>query len=352
MKQVSRNAASFRVPELHAALFVLAVLLCAFPGCGKSEDAPTGRQKSPEGVRENVVDGWSSGYMDMKGWELAKTEMKTSEEVVGAFNRYFQIWSWAYEHRTFLRFREALETAAYLPAQLEKIEKLVKSIRRVPGYPEIDELKECYVKMIPLLRSGGDHLRQSIEAARDNNEAAEKVHEWVYVARYKEAMAYSRKSFAIMPEILTRGSRTEYQKYAGAKQHVASTAVTFNAAVRRVMADYDGPIMKEIAGIPALAAQEKWDLASMKADEADTRLQHAIMEAGRAEPGNLKVLWDARQELVGMLSYRMMGNKKFKEYMEKTRAGDVVEAGKAKKVYRILVKSAEDSRVKLRKMGF
>ncbi len=352
MRKVLRWPASLMSPATCAAFCFLLALLCAVTGCGKTEDASSGRKKKSEGVRENPADSHSSGYMDMKGWELAKADMKTNEEVIGAFNKYYEIWGWAYEHRVFLRFKEALETAAYLPGQMDKIEKLAGSMSGVPGYPEINELKKCYLKMIPLLRSGADHLRQSIVAARDNDSAAEKEHERVYVAKYKEAMAYGRESFAIMGEIYTRGGRTEYQKLAGVKKHDASTAATFSATVRRIVADYDGPIMKQIAGITIFAAKEKWDIASMKADQVYPRLQYSIMEAGRAEPGDLKALWDARQELVGMLSYRLMGVNKFREYMNTMKAGKAQEAETAKKVYRILVKSAEDARAKLRNMGY
>ncbi len=328
----------------------LCLLLClgALTGCGNKEDAAPG-----EGVTDRqAADGPGSGYMDMKGWEQAKAEMKTNEGIVKAFNEFFGIWSRAYEHRTFLRFREALGEAERLPGAMDEVERLVNAMKSVPGYPEISELKECHVKMIPLLRTGAEHLKKSIVAARDGDGAAEKRHEGAYVIKYKEAMAFNRKSFAIMGEIYTRGGRTEYQKLAGVQKHDASTAASFRAAVARVLADYDGPIMKDIAALSASADRGRWDRAAKIADEVYPRIQRSIMEAGRAEPGDLKGLWDARQELVAMLSYRLMGVTKLKEYINYAKSGNQEEAEKSKKVYRITADSAEQSRLKLKRMGY
>ncbi len=328
----------------------LCLLLClgAFTGCGKKEDAAPGEG----GTLRQAADSSGSGYMDMKGWDLAKVEMKTNEKIVGAFNGFFGIWSRAYEHRSFLRFKEALEEANRLPGAMDKVEKLVNTMREVPGYPEIGELKECHKKMIPLLRTGAEHLKKSIEAALDSDGAAEKRHEGAYVTRYKEAMAFNRKSFVIMGDIYTRGGRTEYQKFAGAKKHDGSTAAAFRAVMTRILADYDGPIMRDMAAITASAERSQWDPAAKKSDELYPRLQRAIMEAGRAEPGDLKVLWDARQELVAMLSSRLIEVKKLREYIDYAKAGDRREAEKTKRLSRIIADSAAQSRLKLKRMGY
>jgi len=67
---------------------------------------------------------------------------------------------------------------------------------------------------------------------------------------------------------------------------------------------------------------------------------------------DLKGLWDARQELVAMLSSRLMGVTKLKEYINYAKSGNKGEAEKSKKVYRITVESAEQSRLKLKRMGY
>ena len=110
--------------------------------------------------------------------------------------------------------------------------------------------------------------------------------------------------------------------------------------------------MEMISTIKKLAAAAQWDGAMLKIDEVSSLLQSSIMEAGQADPGDKKELWDARQELVTMLSQQMMAMKKFGEYAERSKSGDAQEAGKAKKVYEILVVSAAEAHGKLKRMGY
>lgn len=343
----------FNLKSLMITTSSLLLFLCVLAGCGEPDNAASlrGAARDADGIRAGDP-GQAPGYLDMKAWELAKAQMKISEEAISAFNGFCEIWSWAYEHRTFLRFKEALETADHLPGKMDEVERVVNRMRPVPGYPDLDGLKACYGNMASLLRSGAGHLRASIEAARDNNGASEKRHERLYVEKYKKAMEHYRKAFALMQLIYERGGRTEYQEFAGVKKHGPSTVGAFRAKVRKIMRAYEGPVIKKISEATNPAARMRHDPAMLKIDEACTLLQYAITETGQAEPGDLKELWDERQALLALLSYRMMSLKKYGEYLEKMKAGNTKEAEMAKKIYDILVKSADESYVKLKKAGY
>jgi len=332
---------------------VLIILLFAAAGCGKNDQSISGViNQEVVNAGSNAAETESNGYMDKKSWELAQAELKTIDEVVKVFNGFYDIWGRAYEHRTFLRFREALETVEYLPGKIDEVEKTAAGIKTVPGYPEIDNIKQCYLTMIPLLRSGAENLKLSIIAARDKNEPEERKQVKAYTIKWKQAMDYSKKSFAIMQEILTRGSRTEYQKMTGVNKTSAATAGNLQAGVRKIYAAYDSSVMIKIKEIKKLTAGYQWDAALVKIDDVYSQLQSSVMEAGQLDPGNKKELWDTRQELVTMLSQQMIAMKKYREYTEKLKSGNLQDAAQAGKVYEILKKSADESHSKLRKMGY
>ena len=334
-------------------LYLLIVIFCFTSACGKKENTTSSENTAVNNVSiANPGSGDNGAYMDKNSWELAKAELKTIDEVIKAFNGFYDVWGWAYEHRVFNRYKEALETADYLPGKMDEVVKLVSSIKTVQGYPEIDSMKECYLNMIPLLRAGAQNLKESIVAARDKNGGEEKKQVNAYTDNWKKAMEYSRQSFAIMQDTLTRGGRTEYQNLTGEKKTTVATAAAFRTKVKKIVATYDSSVVPKTAEIKKLITNAGWDGAMVKTDYLYSVLQSSIMEAGQADPGNRKELLDARQELISTLSQQMMAMKKMREYTEKMQSGNTQEGEQAMKVYEILRKSALEARSRLKKTGY
>lgn len=330
---------------IYVSLFLI-ITLHSFSGCKKT-DAPGASTGNSDTLNSAVNNG--SGYIDAGGWELAQKEIKTIEKTVEAFNNFYDVWGWAYEHRVFQRYKEAIETAGHLPGKLDEIKKLAGSINPVENYPEIGNIKNCYMQMIPQLEGGAQNLKDSIIAARDSNTAEEKKLIQSYNEKWKAAMGFSRKSFTIMQELLTRGSRVEYGKLTGGK---GLAPAAFKSIIKSAVSEYDGQVNARISAVKKLAAGSQWDVAIIKSEEIYSILQKSIMKAGQAEPGSDRNSWNIRQELITALSGRMMAMKKFGEYMELSKNGNALEAAKTLKVYEIMEKSAADARSRLKKLGY
>ncbi len=332
-------------------LIPLFIILLALAGCGKPDNPSSQSNNSGSAFQELPAEN-SSGYLDAKGWDLAQAEIKTIEKTIEAFNAFYDVWGWAYEHRVFQRFKEAIETAAYLPGKLDEAEKIAQSIKQVKGYPEIDNIKKCYMEMIPLLRSGAQNMADSLVAARDGKIADEKSRVQAYRENWKSAMDFSKKSFEYMQQLLTRGSRVESQKLTSGQNTAQFNLAEFKKAIRQFASEYDKQIMEKITAIKKLAASSQWELAIARTNDVYLALQSSIMKAGQINQGTEKSTWDTRQELVTTLASQMMAMKKFSEYLEASQRGDKDEAAKLLKVYDIMYKSASDSRSKLRKLGY
>ena len=329
------------------------MLLSLLPaGCGKKDDPGDAKKNAGAGTEQKGAPGGSGGYLDSAGWAQAQGELKIVNEAVKAFNAFYDVWGWAYEHRVFQRFKEALTTAEALPGKMDEAVRQVDRIRTVPGYGEIDEMKNCYLKMIPLLRGGAEELRLSIIAARDHKGAEEKEHVRAYADKWKAAMEQSKRSFTVMQELLTRGSRVEYQAMTGGQKPAPASAADFRRRMRKITAEYDGTLRKKTAEIDALAGRGQWEGVLLKTDGLYTRLQALIIEAGQSDPGSAKDRWEVRQALITALSHQMIAVKKLGEYAEKRRSGDSRGAEPDKKVYEILRESASDARGRLKKLGY
>ena len=111
---MKKNSSSLKLKLYKTEKYTLSFLILlsfAISGCTKSDNhQPAVGNEQPDKTGQNTVSGDSAGYMDKTAWEQAQVELKTVEDVIKSFNGFYDIWGWAYEHRTFLRFKEALET--------------------------------------------------------------------------------------------------------------------------------------------------------------------------------------------------------------------------------------------------
>jgi hypothetical protein len=332
-------------------VLIVAVLFFSPGSCSRGGEAPSNPDNAA--VKDAGADAPGTGYLDSVGWQKAKTEIKSVEEVLkGLFDDWGRAFGLAIQHRDFDQFDQAIAAARTAPGKVDAFVASIDRLKSIPNYPEFDEIRGCFVKMEPFMRNSSSLLEQSLVAGKAGNLKGEAVLKEQYTVQYREVMALGRRIFAIFTEIYTRGARTEWQDKTGVKVAGPEQVKSFREAAAKVAASYGGLLARDLPAADRYARGREWDRASAQADGMYASLQGLIMETGKMEPGNSKALWDARTTLTTALSYRMFHAQKLKEYSQKKKAGDDTGAAATTKVLDMMKKSADDEWAKFKKLRY
>ncbi len=330
-------------------MMILIVVLLFFSsgGCSRGEDTsaiPTG---------DATVKTGGTGYLDSAGWQKAREEVKSVEDVLKhLFDDWGRAFSLAIQHRDFDQFDQAIAAARTAPGKVDAFVSSIDRLKTIPNYPEFDEIRGCLVKMEPYMRKSSGLLEKSLVAGKAGRVKEETIIKEQYTVQYREVMALGRRIFAIFTEIYTRGARTEWQDRTGVKETGPAQVKSFREAAAKVVSAYRGILSMDFTAANRYARGGEWERAAAGADSIYTSLQGLVMETGKMEPGNSKMLWDARTSLTTALSYRMFAAQKLKEYAEKKKVGDDSGAASSKKILDIMLKSADEEWAKFKKLRY
>lgn len=312
------------------------LLVAGFLSCGKNAPAPAAT--APQTNR--TPDTPHGGYLDLPAWERAKAELKKMEAAVKEQNDFLTYWGWAYAHRVFFRYREAIAVIPYMEPKLLAVERIARSMRVVSDYPQVAAIRQSLLDEAGVFRTGAVHLSNSFVAARDGNSALEQDEVRTYTRWYKVGCSLMLKRQAAWQEALTRGGRAQAQQHMGVQTHDVETVPKFRALLLKVGASYRATIA---ASHNAFAAMERrGDHAGMirVLDDLYTTMQKLIMEAAWLMPGDLKALWDAKNVVMTMLSARMGIAMQHKAWLLARKAGDAAALRRAGIVLEITKKAA------------
>ena len=330
-------------------MMFLSLFLLVAAVCSRGGDAPANQGD----VTAQTAGEQGTGYLDSEGWQKAKVEIKSVEEVMKRiFDGWCRSFGLAIQHRDFDQFDQAIEDARTAPAKVDEFMASIKQLKPIRNYPEFDRIRDRFVKMEPYMRKSSRLLEESLLAGKAGKMKEESVLKEGYKKEYREVMALGRDIFAIFTELYTRGARTEWQDRTGVKVTGPEQVKSFREAATKVVASYSGLLARDLPAADRYVRGREWDRATAQADGVYTSLQGLVMETGKMEPGNSKALWEARTSLTTALSYRMFHAQKLKEYVQKKKAGDDTGAAATKKVLDIMIKSADDEWTKFKKLRY